>query len=51
MTVWKNLTEGMIENCVEKIEIFANNRIEVRLRYQDQFAELENWIEKGGTAI
>lgn len=47
----KKLTETMIENCVEKIEVFSGNRIEIKLRYQDQFEKIERWIKEGAGKI
>lgn len=43
------LTENMIENCVERIDVFPNRRIEIKLRYQDCFVLLEEWL-KGGAS-
>lgn len=45
------LTEGMIETCISRIELFSNNRLEVTLRYQDCFALLEDWMKRGGKAL
>jgi len=33
----KELTAEMIEICVDKIELFADNRVEITLKYQDCF--------------
>lgn len=45
------LTEGMIETCISRIELFSDNRLEVTLRYQDCFTLLEDWIKRGGKAL
>jgi len=42
----KKLTETMIEICVDRIELFTDNRVEIKLRYQDSFELLENWMRK-----
>lgn len=47
----KKLTETMVEICIERIEIFADNRVEVKLKYQDCFNDCEKYIlncRKGG---
>lgn len=47
----KELTETMVEICIERIEIFADNRVEVKLKYQDCFNDCEKYIlncRKGG---
>lgn len=47
----KELTETMVEICIERIEVFADNRVEVKLKYQDCFNECEKYIlscRKGG---
>ena len=43
------LTESMIENCLERIDVFPDRRIEIKLRYQDCFVLLEEWA-KGGAS-
>lgn len=43
------LTESMIENCIERIDVFPDRRIEIKLRYQDCFVLSEEWV-KGGTS-
>lgn len=43
----EQVTECMIETCVDRIEIFTGKRIEVKLRYQDCFYLLEKWIKEG----
>lgn len=40
----KKLTETMVEICIERIEIFADNRVEVKLKYQDCFNDCEKYI-------
>lgn len=47
----RKLTEGMIESCIERIDIYSGNRIEIRLTYQDLFELLEKWKEKGGICL
>lgn len=42
----KKLTETMVEICIERIEFYADNRVEVKLKYQDCFNLLENWMRK-----
>lgn len=47
----KELTETMVEICIDRIEIFADNRVEVKLKYQDCFNDCEKYIlncRKGG---
>lgn len=52
-TTWMNqdgrqeLTEDMVQCCIDRIEVFQGNRIEVKLRYQDCFAMLEEWTQGG----
>lgn len=41
------LTEAMIHCCIERIEVFQDKRIDIRLSYQDCFAMLEKWTEGG----
>ena len=43
---FENLTESIVLHCVEQIYIFQDNRIEIKLNYQDL---LENW-RNGGTS-
>lgn len=43
----RQLTRDMVERCVERIEVFHGNRLEIRLRYQDCFQELEERMERG----
>lgn len=43
----KELTEEMIESCVDRVEVFPDSRIEITLRYQDCFHMLQSWLEKG----
>lgn len=42
----RKLTEEMIQACIERVDVFPDNRIEVKLRYQDSFAELQEWVER-----
>ena len=42
----RKLTEAMVEICIEKIEFFTDNRVKIKLRYQDCFSLLENWMQK-----
>lgn len=42
----RKLTETMVEICVDRIELFTDNRVEIKLRYQDCFELLENWMRK-----
>lgn len=39
----RKLTEEMVQTCIERIDIYAGNRIEIRLTYQDLFEQLETW--------
>lgn len=41
------LTEAMVHCCIERVEVFQDKRIEIRLSYQDCFAMLEKWTEGG----
>lgn len=41
----RRLTEEMVQICIERIEVFPDNRIEVKLRYQDIFDLLKEWVE------
>lgn len=43
----RKLTRDMVECCVDRIEVFHGNRLEIRLRYQDCFKELEDRMERG----
>ncbi len=43
----QELTEDMVQCCIDRIEVFQGNRIEVKLRYQDCFAMLEEWTQGG----
>lgn len=45
------LTEKMIETCVERIDVYAGGRIEVRLTYQDIFCQMGVWKKKGGISV
>lgn len=47
----KELTEEMIESCVDRVEVHQNGRLEITLRYRDCFQMLESWLEKGGIEI
>lgn len=40
----RELTETMVEICVDRIEIFTDNRVEVKLKYQDCFNNCEKYI-------
>lgn len=42
----KKLTETMVEICVDRIELFTDNKVEIKLKYQDCFELLENWMRK-----
>lgn len=42
----KKLTEYMVESCVERVEVFSGKRLSIRLRYQDQFQQLESSMKK-----
>lgn len=42
----KELTEIMVEICIDRIEVFTDNRVEVKLRYQDCFGLLDEWMRK-----
>lgn len=41
----RGLTEEMVQTCIERIEVFPDHRIEVKLRYQDSFDLLKEWVE------
>ena len=41
------LTEAMVHCCIERVEVFQDKRIDIRLSYQDCFAMLEKWTEGG----
>ena len=43
----QELTEDMVQYCIDRIEVFQGNRIGVKLRYQDCFAMLEEWTQGG----
>lgn len=40
----KKLTEEMVNSCMERIDVFPDKRIEVRLRYHDCFDLLQEWV-------
>lgn len=40
----KELTGTIIELCVGRIEIFTDNRVEIKLKYQDCFGQYETYI-------
>lgn len=42
----RKLTETMVEICVDRIELFTDNKVEIKLKYQDCFELLENWMRK-----
>lgn len=42
----RKLTETMIEICVDRIELFTDNRVEIKLKYQDCFELLDDWMRK-----
>ena len=42
----RKLTEAMVEICVDRIELFTDNKVEIKLKYQDCFELLENWMRK-----
>ena len=42
----RKLTETMVEICVDRIELFTDNRVEIKLKYQDCFAILDDWMRK-----
>ena len=42
----RKLTETMVEICVDRIELFTDNRVEIILKYQDCFAVLDSWMQK-----
>ena len=42
----RKLTETMVEICIDRIELFADNRVEVKLKYQDCFEILDEWTRK-----
>lgn len=42
----RELTETMVEICVDRIELFTDNRVEIKLKYQDCFAILDDWMRK-----
>lgn len=39
----RKLTETMIEICIDRIDVFEDNRIEIKLKYEDCFQLLKNW--------
>lgn len=41
------LTEAMVHCCIERVEVFQDKRIDIRLSYQDCFAMLEKRTEGG----
>lgn len=41
------LTKAMVHCCIERVEVFQDKRIDIRLNYQDCFAMLEKWMEGG----
>ena len=41
----RKLTEGMVNSCIERIDVFPDKRLEVKLRYHDCFDLLEKWVE------
>ncbi len=43
----KKLTRDMVESCIERIDVFSNNRLHIKLNYQDCFRMLDDWM-KGG---
>lgn len=45
------LTEDMINTCVERIEVFKDNRLEIKLRYQDCFMAFDIWRKEGALAL
>ena len=40
------LTREMIESLIDKIEIYPKKRIHIIFRYEDQFEEVSNFMEK-----
>ena len=42
----RKLTETMVEICDDRIELFTDNKVEIKLKYQDCFELLENWMRK-----
>ena len=40
----RKLTETMVEICVDRIELFTDNRVEIKLRYQDCFEQCEKYV-------
>ena len=42
----RELTETMVEICVDRIELFTDNRVEIKLKYQDCFAVPDSWMRK-----
>lgn len=41
----RKLTEDMVNSCIERIDVFPDKRLEVKLRYHDCFDLLEKWVE------
>ena len=41
----RKLTEGMVNSCIERIDVFPDKRLEVKLRYHDCFDLLEKGVE------
>lgn len=41
----RRLTEEMVQTCIERIEVFPDHRIEIKLCYQDSFDLMKEWVE------
>lgn len=44
----KQLTEDMVDIFIERIELYADKKLEITLRYQDCFALFENYLQEEG---
>ena len=44
----EELTEDLAHALIERVTVDANNRIDVRLRYQDEYRELAKLLEQKG---
>lgn len=42
----KELTETMAGICIDRIDVFKDNGVEVKLKYQDCFKLLDEWVQK-----
>lgn len=40
----RKLTEDMVNSCIERIDVYPDKRLEVKLRYHDCFDMLEKWV-------